>query len=349
MIRHVAVNATRYDKLPSGARNRAVGIVATLLRRDVRVSVQATPQTGSGLRAAIETELGADPAGRLDIGVREADGADLLVTDYHPVHRQIPTAVTVHDLRTHALRSERRTVRGLARHSLLGPIARRAALVVTPTRAVGDECTQRLDVDPARIAVVPNGLSRPWCEGGDWEGGGPFVWIGPPDPRKGFDMLCAALSAAAESGPVRPLVVVGRERERFEAIVRAHPPLVARGLVDCRGVLTDGEIVGLVRGATAVVHPSRYEGFGMTVLEALSLGAPVLAGDCAAVREVAGAGVALLDCNDRDAWTAALLAASSGDAPAPDRRTVARARSFTWDAAAEALVAAAERSLAIRQ
>jgi glycosyltransferase involved in cell wall biosynthesis len=102
------------------------------------------------------------------------------------------------------------------------------------------------------------------------------------------------------------------------------------------GVTGDAQLVDLVRTSSAVLHPSRYEGFGMTVIEAMSCGVPVLAARCDAVEEVAGGHATLLPAGDADAWAAALTAVQPPDAGARDH-----AHRFTWDSAARALVEAA--------
>jgi glycosyltransferase involved in cell wall biosynthesis len=97
-----------------------------------------------------------------------------------------------------------------------------------------------------------------------------------------------------------------------------------------------------------MVFPSRYEGFGLPVLEAMQLGCPVVVADaCALPGVVNGAGV-VVDPDDPDAWTTAI--ADLLDDPARRARLVdaghERAATFTWDAGAEALVAAWQQGVA---
>ena len=90
----------------------------------------------------------------------------------------------------------------------------------------------------------------------------------------------AALAAAAAVG--LPLVVAGPEKE--PALARE---LRARG-ADVRGFVTPAELAGLYQRATAFILPSRYEGFGIPVIEAMASGAPVVISTDAALVEVAG-------------------------------------------------------------
>jgi glycosyltransferase involved in cell wall biosynthesis len=92
----------------------------------------------------------------------------------------------------------------------------------------------------------------------------------------------------------------------------------------------------LYRGASALVLPSRYEGFGFTPLEAMARGCPVLASDIPAVREVSGDGALLLPLGDEDAWAGAIRRVLADDGLRSDLRrrggkTVAR---YSWEEAA---------------
>ena len=139
-----------------------------------------------------------------------------------------------------------------------------------------------------------------------------------------------------------PLVVASRRSKSLNQSLAGAEDLVRRGLVKFLDAPDDGTLVSLARDAAALVHPSRYEGFGMPVIEAMSVGLPVLAADCAAVREVGGGLVHLLPVGDVDQLAAAIRA-QSAVAPRDDHRAadrIARGRSFTWDRAAAAIVAA---------
>jgi len=94
--------------------------------------------------------------------------------------------------------------------------------------------------------------------------------------------------------------------------------------------------------ACALTFPSRYEGFGIPSLEAMSRGVPVVASTSGALPEVVGDGGVLLDPDDDQAWSDEMVRLLLDDAHREDliARGSARAAGFTWDASAEALVRA---------
>jgi glycosyltransferase involved in cell wall biosynthesis len=148
--------------------------------------------------------------------------------------------------------------------------------------------------------------------------------VGSVEPRKN---PLAAADAAREVG--RPLVVAGPVRD--EALARE---LRARG-ADLRGYVPKDELARLYRGAACLVFPSRYEGFGLPLVEAMASGTPVVAAPDAALREVAGDAAVFAE--------PAALADAVRRALAERERLVAagleRARRFTWEETARRTVA----------
>jgi glycosyltransferase involved in cell wall biosynthesis len=107
--------------------------------------------------------------------------------------------------------------------------------------------------------------------------------------------------------------------------------------VDVSGAVTPGfvgddDLRQVVAGASALVLPSRDEGFGLTVLEALAAGTPVVASDLPVLREVGGTAATYAPVGDPEGFAAALEAVL-GDPGAPDARR-ARAAGFTWQRSA---------------
>jgi glycosyltransferase involved in cell wall biosynthesis len=135
-----------------------------------------------------------------------------------------------------------------------------------------------------------------------------FVAVGTIEPRKNLTFLLTLWTRLAERlGPATPrLVIVGRRGWEYEAVLDhlERSPAALRFVHEVAD-LRDAELGSLIGGARALLAPSLAEGFDLTALEALALGAPVIASDIAAHRELA-AGARLVDPLDGPGWLAAI-------------------------------------------
>ena len=192
---------------------------------------------------------------------------------------------------------------------------RRAARVLAISERTKRDLVELYGVPDRNVTVTPLGVD-PIFRAGDGVPGEYLLFVGAIQERK--DPLAAAEAAAAVG---LPLVAVGPEKDATLAT-----RLRERG-VDVRGYVPKPELARLYRGAAALVLPSRYEGFGLPVVEAMASGTPVVAAPDEALREVAGDAALFADATDlADAVTVAL----------DDRaRLVAagleRAKRFSWE------------------
>lgn len=267
-----------------------------------------------------------------------------------PGVRSAPGIVTLHDLQpiTHPERFglvKRTYIRLAAPRSL-----RSAAAVVCLTDFTAGDAISVARVDPTRVRLVPCGVDDP--------GPGPDLLVQDAVlerhgllgrqfvlypaityAHKNHETLIAAFSRLSLDHPDARLVLTGREGAH-EPVVRAS--IHAYGLsdrVERTGRIPEAELDMLFRRATVMAFPSRYEGFGLPVLEAMARGCPVVASDVGGLPSVAGDAAVLVDPLDATAWAAAL-----GDLlDQPERRTVLsrrgtdRARHFRWVDSASAL------------
>lgn len=261
--------------------------------------------------------------------------------------------VTIHDL--DFLRHPERTAAEVRRDyaTLAADHARRADAVLVPSQHVADQVCEVLGVGHDRITVTPEGVpawtagSRPFPGN---PGGGYLLFLGTLEPRKNVGGLLDAYTALlAEVPAAPPLVLAGRPTaaaaEWLEAIRR--PPLA--GHVEHRGYVAPAERQALLSGARLLVLPSFDEGFGLPVLEAMSLGIPVVASSRGALPEVAGGAALLANPDDPEAVCRALRRVLDEPALARDlgEKGLARASAFSWTRTAELTREAYERAAAM--
>ena len=254
-----------------------------------------------------------------------------------PPRRRAAGVLTVHDLGFLRV-PETLAPANLVYRTLVPRGVREAALTLTPTETVRQELIAEFTLDPGRVAVTPLGVDDAWfspsAPGPDAPEPPYVLFVGTVEPRKGLPTLLAALRRCPP-GTAPRLVVAGPAGWGPELDTDGIGTEVVR-----TGFLTDERLRGLVAGAAALALPSRYEGFGLPVLEALASGTPVLASDIPVLREVGGGHARYLPGDDVDAWAEALSAAAearSAHDPAPG---IAWARRWTWDACADSTAAA---------
>ncbi len=161
--------------------------------------------------------------------------------------------------------------------------------------------------------------------------GGYLLHVGSFVPRKNIPFLLEAYSAARDGGLDLPLVMVGAEKWGDVGIPSGE------GVAALEGV-DDGILLNLYRGARCLLLPSRCEGLGLPVLEALACGTAVVCSRAAALPETLGDGGLLLDPEDRGAWTEAMLSLQDPERAAALEGVARRAPRRTWaDAGRDAL------------
>ncbi|CAN5733554.1 glycosyltransferase family 1 protein [soil metagenome] len=251
-----------------------------------------------------------------------------------------PLVVTGHDL-VFLRHPEHLTPRGVAFHRRGLELAHReAAAVVVPTAYGRDELVAE-GFDADRVHVAHHGVQAPSpSEGSVLDVASPsgrrvrppfVLFVGTLEPRKGVADLLAAHAALRASHPELGLVVAGPQGW-------GSPPNLSAGGVVALGSVDDEGLDALYRAAVALALPSRYEGFGLPVLEAMARGCPVVTSDAGALVEVGGGAATVVPVGDVDALASALDALVVDDhrrheAAAAGRR---RAASFTWAASAAA-------------
>jgi glycosyltransferase involved in cell wall biosynthesis len=213
-----------------------------------------------------------------------------------PLHSSVPLVVTFHDLAV--LRHPEAFNLWTRRYSALTLpwVARAANVIVAVSEFTKRELVELLDVPPEKVRVIPNGVAPLFGPKGPASEGDYVLAVSTLEPRKNLQTLVDAFALAKLHGC--ELRVVG-----------------AHGWGDVKlngerirhlGFVSDQELASLYRGARCVAYVSRYEGFGLPVLEALACGAPVVAADLPPIREIADSAIIAVDPADPDAIAAGL-------------------------------------------
>ncbi len=205
----------------------------------------------------------------------------------------LPQVVTVHDLAFQRLPQhfDRRFRRYTQISHRGAALAAEAVVCVSEATALDVRVLWRVEPERIVVALLGPGQEVPELERRPRH----FLYVGDDEPRKNLPVLLAAYAGYRERAE-RPfdLVLAGAAEGLGEG-VRTEPRPSRERLAE------------LYAGAVALIHPSLHEGFGMTALEALSLGVPVLASAIPALREICGGAAIYADPCDPRAFTTAML------------------------------------------
>jgi glycosyltransferase involved in cell wall biosynthesis len=277
-------------------------------------SIEGVEVVRVGERLTIDWELRGLPRA----AKRHRLDAFVSLSDRSPFAGALPLVVWLFESPVHRIRANRADGaplwhRGsdLLTAALWRPSLRRAAHVAFGSQATSDEVSAQLTL--ASSSVVHPGLPPGFSPGPSTDRGAYVFHLGSNDPR---DNTAVAVKACRRAG-VRLLVAGGWAGAGAEAL----------------GRVSDEELLDLYRGAAAFVDPTRYEGFGYGVLEAMACGAPVVASRVTSIPEVVGDAAILCDPGSAEDFAAALTRVA-GDAALRARMRdagLARAASFTWE------------------
>ncbi len=217
--------------------------------------------------------------------------------------------------------------------------------VITVSECSRRDIVERLGVPPERISVVYPGIDRnqfrPTSEEPAGSGSRPYILcVAGSDPTKNVETLVEAFGRLPRSlRHAYDLVIVGDMRRRIDMRQR----VVERGLtsqVHFVGVVDEARLVSLYQHATVFVFPSRYEGFGFPVLEAMACGCPVISSNCSSLPEVVGEAALLADPSDTDSFREWIMRVLTDQRLRHELREkgLARAALFSWETTARGTI-----------
>ena len=235
--------------------------------------------------------------------------------------------------------------------------ARRADAIVVMSEHVGAEVRRVIGVDKEHIFVVPAGAPD-WTPRRAAPANGYVLFVGTLEPRKNVGVLLDAFEKLSEAGWAGraglaglELVLAGKATDAARPWLDriAHAPLA--GKVRHLGYVDAADRRALYEGASVLVLPSLDEGFGLPVLEAMTLGVPVVASRRGSLPEVLGDAGQLVDAADTQGFAAAIdrVLRDTNFAAACAAKGIARSRQFRWDRAARQTYEAYQHAIAHRR
>jgi alpha-1,3-rhamnosyl/mannosyltransferase len=287
-------------------------------------ALDAFGQTYPDVVAAFPTRL-ARLTGRLR-GVRVAaenswlarqvkDAVDLVhhMGGVLPSVQGAPGIVTIHDLQPFDMPENFTSTKRTYLHRSIPRSVRRASGIIAPTEFVRSGLVDRFGIARDRVSLAPWGVEPPSSEVSvaqvQARYGLPRRWFVFPSftwNHKNHALLLRSFAAVAAREHDVMLVLTGGEGPAEQHVRDQIAGMGLSGRVRRTGLIPRRDVLAIVRGAVAMTFPSRYEGFGLPVLEAMSLGTPVLSSDAGALPEVTGGAAQLLPVDDPDAWVDAM-------------------------------------------
>ncbi|TMC42542.1 MAG: glycosyltransferase family 4 protein [Chloroflexi bacterium] len=227
--------------------------------------------------------------------------------------------------------------------------------IITPSKATARALADRFPRSGPKITAIPEAADERFVPIRNSEAEAawhtrlairkPYVfYLGQWKAYKNLPLLIRAFALLRQTHPDVQLVLAGDDPRHPE--VRQAAAVLPPGSVAFPGRLPDAAVPDLYRGAAMVILPSRAEGFGLPVIEAMACAVPVICSDLPVLREVAD-GIATFCSPDDAPGFAAAMAAVLDNPPSGLQRERGRERAhrFSWEAAAERTVALYEESL----
>jgi len=232
--------------------------------------------------------------------------------------------------------------------TLVNAHARRADAIVVMSHHVRREVQRVLNINAEKIAVVEPG-APPWTPRRAVPTAGYVLFVGTLEPRKNIGVLLDAFERLAPHTSAE-LVLAGKATTHSQPWLERVKRAPLAGRVRRLGYIDAASRRAIYEGAAVLVLPSLDEGFGLPVLEAMTLGVPVVASNRGSLPEVLGDAGPLVDAADSAALSDAIARVLRDDtfASACVSTGIARSRMYRWDVAAQRTYAVYQQAIARR-
>ena len=224
------------------------------------------------------------------------------------------------------------------------PFSYRAAkMIIADSENTKKDIIEYLNIPKEKIRVVHLAVSQDFkpkspqeIEKAKFEykiSGKYFIDVGTIEPRKNLPFLVKAYALAVKSGISEKLVITGKKGWYYENLFLLVKKLNLQERVIFTGYADDKDIPALYCGATALVFPSLYEGFGFTPLEAMACGTPVISSNTSSLPEVVNEAGILLPPKDEKIWAKNMVEVAQNKdlAHKLSQKGLKQAKNFTWE------------------
>jgi glycosyltransferase involved in cell wall biosynthesis len=273
--------------------------------------------------------------------------------------RQVPTVLTVHDLIYHLFPEYHKPLNYWFLNRAMPLFVQRARAVIAVSESTRRDLIRCYGVQPDKVTVVheaaaphfrpasPEAIATVRARYGLPED---FILaVGTIEPRKNLSRLLDALQRLRQQGDDTRLVVVGSKGWLYEGFFRHLEELQWGDAVLLPGYVPDADLPAVYSAAKVFVLPSLYEGFGLSVLEAMACGTAVVCSRTSSLPEVGGDAARYFDPTDVEEMAEAMGAVWHDEALRMEmgRRGLAQAARFSWARAAEETMAVYQRAISL--
>jgi len=242
-------------------------------------------------------------------GVLENQGVDLYHSPYFTIpflmRKSLPCVVTLHDLIPWKFphftpKAKKTKLRWLFRHIMIS-VVKRADRIIAVSNTTARDIEECFPVDSSRIHVVYNGVDSVFFDVHNEKKGQYILYVGRSEPYKNIVAALNAYLRACEKYKIpHRFIIIGEIDSRYTEAQAIVERLNMEKRITITGHIQSEELIKAYRGADLLLMPSRYEGFGYPVIEAMACGVPVIISQAPALVEIAGTHAISVDPDNTD-------------------------------------------------